>query len=293
MIPRRLISARRASRQALAALLVPAGVLWASGGVRIEKTIQTTSNPRISIANLKGTILVRSWDRPEVHVVSVTDSPRVEIDSDQMPAGGQATKVHFATHVLDPQLPAQEEGAGYRLDIPVGSSLEIHNPEGSVTIERLGADEDVESVNGSISVRDSSGHVSVRSLNGPIEIIRPSGRVEAYTVMGSLRITDSSSPRVRAQTVSGSIVFDGDFVPEGEYVLSSYQGAMDIACPPEDSFELRARTMHGRVDNELQLTRKTHVPLSYGSGLFGVHNRGDATVQLTSYSGIIRLHPRL
>ena len=274
-------------------MLVPAGALLAAEGGRLEKTFRTTESPRITLSDLKGVIVVRGWNKSEVHAVCSTSSPRVEIDSDQMPAAGEAEKLNFATHLLDERGADENQSADYTLDVPVGSSLDIHDPDGSISVERVSGDEWIESVRASVMVSDGAGHVSIRSLNGDIDLIRPTGRIEASSVMGTLRFRNSTSPIVRAHTTgSGRIIFEGTFVPSGDYVLSSYQGDVEISCPASDSFELRARTVRGKVDNELQLNRKSHVPFSYGSGLFGVHNQGDATVELTSYSGTIHLRPR-
>ena len=281
------------SRWGWLVMLVPAGALLAAEGGRLEKTYKTTESPRITLSNLRGTIVVRGWDKSEVHAVCITSSPRLEIDCDQMPAAGEAEKVHFATHVLDPGAADPSQSVDYTLDVPLGSSLDIHDPDGAITVERVSGDEWIESVRAAVSVTDGAGHVSVRSLNGDIALLRPSGRIEASSVMGNLVFKGSTSPIVRAHTTgSGRIIFEGNFVPSGDYVLSSYEGDVEITCPASDSFELRARTVHGKVNNELQLNRKGHVPFSYGNGLFGVHNQGDATVELTSYSGTIHLHPR-
>jgi hypothetical protein len=286
-------SKQKLSRWGWLVMLVPAGALLAAEGGRVEKTFKTTENPRISLSNLKGTIVVRGWDKSEVHAVCLTTSPRVEIDCDQMPAAGEAEKVHFATHLLGEGTGDQNQSADYTLEVPVGSSLDIHDPDGAITVQRVSGDQWIESVKASVSVSDGAGHVSVRSLNGDIDLIRPTGRIEASSVMGTLRFKGSTSPMVRAHTTgSGRIIFEGSFVPSGDYVLSSYQGDVEISCPASDSFELRARTVHGKVNNELQLNRKNHVPFSYGSGLFGVHNQGDATVELSSYNGTIHLRPR-
>ena len=82
-------------------MLGSAGVVVAGESGRVEKTFKTTENPRISLSNLKGTIVIRGWDKSEVHAICITTSPRVEIDCEQMPAAGEAEKVHFATHLLD------------------------------------------------------------------------------------------------------------------------------------------------------------------------------------------------
>jgi len=277
-----------------ALLLLPAGVLLAAGP-RVEKSFRTIPNPRISISNpTGGTVVVRGWDKSEVHAICSTASSKAELDIEPMPSTGEAEKVQFTTHVLDPQAAAEDKMASYEVDMPAGSSLDIYSPQGSISVGRTTGDTWVETINGRVSVSDATGHVSVRSLNGDIELVRPSGAIEAISVLGNLQFVASTSPNVRAQTESGKIQFDGDFVPSGEYILKSYAGDMDITCPASDSFELHARSVRGKVDNQVRLVHRGHAPLPSGSGdmVFGFHNQGDATVTLKSFSGIIHVRPR-
>ncbi len=272
-------------------LLIPLGVLAASSPRRLEKTFDTTPNPRISLSNRTGQVIVIGWDKPQVHAVSTTSSPRVEVDAEALPQNGPADKIHFTTHLLDPLVSGEDEIANYALEVPLGANLEIRNPQGSVRIEKLQGDTSVESVGGSISVTDVAGHLDVRSVGGDIEIIRSSGRVEAYSITGDLRFVSPMSSRLRGSTTSGKIIYTGDFVAGGDYMLSAYSGDMDILCPSSASFELSAKTVRGKLYNALPLTPKVHVPspLSSGNSLLGTHNTGNATVELTSFSGNIRI----
>src|SRR5208282_6812857 len=127
----REIGSLRAARQilhAFVAIFLPAAVIFAASEGRLEKTFDATREPRISLNNLKGHVLVRGWDKAQVHVVYTVASPRVEVDSEFLPNTGPADKVHFDTHLLDATLPSNAQGADYTLDVPVGASLEIRNP---------------------------------------------------------------------------------------------------------------------------------------------------------------------
>jgi hypothetical protein len=276
---------------ALPVLLLPAGaLLTASGGSRWEKTFQAVPNPRISIVNpTGGPVIVRGWDMPRVHAVCLTASPKVEVDCDQMPDAGEAEKLRLVSHLLDSQAAPDEKTVSYELDVPVGATLDVNNPQGSVTIERFSGDAWIVSVTGKVSVIDASGHVSARTLNGDIELVRPSGHIEATSVMGNLRFIGSTSPMVRAQTTaSGNITFDGEFVPGGDYLLGSYQGNMEITCPASDPFKLDAHLVQGKVDNQVRGTRVHHSPPA--GTAFG--HQADAFVEVKSYSGTIHIRPR-
>jgi hypothetical protein len=277
---------------AVGCLALAAAVVAASETAKLDKTYPSTSSPRITVSNLAGKVTVKGWDKNQVHAVCTSVSPHVEVDTDAMPAHGDAQTIHFATHVLDPQPGAQDATADYTLEIPAGSSLEVQDPEGSVTIEGLRGDVWVESVGAPVSVADVAGHLAVRSVGGAIEVTRPSGRVELFSVTGDLRLLSPASSQVRAETTSGHIFYRGDFAPSGDYVLSSYRGDVDVLCPSTASFQLRARTVRGKpdVDPALRLNRpEHHMPQGYGSAIFGFRNSGAATVELRSYSGNIHV----
>src|SRR5208282_5637403 len=145
-------------------------------------------------------------------IVSTVMSPYVEVDTEAIPPNGPADKIHFAIHFLDPLVSGKDQTVDYSLDIPMGTNLEIRNPQGSVRIEKLqGDDASVESVGGAILVSDFTGHLFVRSVGGNIEVLRPSGRVEAYSITGDLHLVSPTTTRLRGSTTSGRIFYEGDF----------------------------------------------------------------------------------
>jgi len=276
-------------------LLVFSGTLAAAEGSRCEKTFEAEPNARITITNMTGQVLVRGWDKARVHVVYAVVSPRVEVDTEVIPPSGTADKIHFATHLLYPLLSGKDQTADYSLDVPMGTNLEIRNPQGSVRIEKFqGDDASVESVGGAILVSDFTGHLFLRSVGGNIEVIRASGRVEAYSITGDLHIVSPTTSKLRGMTTSGRILFEGDFPDGGDYSLSTYSGDMEILCPPSASFELSAKTARGKLENEMPMTirHRSATPLSSANSLFGTHLTGKATVSLQSFTGTIRIRQR-
>jgi len=289
----RLRSARPVLRL-LAALLLPAAILWAADDGRLEKTFDTIREPRISLNNLKGNVLVRGWDKAQVHVIYAVNSPRVEVDSEILPTTGPAEKIHFDTHLLDPSLPSEEQVADYTLDVPAGATLEIRNPQGQTRVEGMQADATLQSVGGDISIRDYSGHLNVHSVAGNIEVIRLTGNVDAYTVTGNLHFVSPTASRLHGSTTSGRILFEGDFADHGDYILSAYSGDVDVVCPISASYELSAKTLKGKVFNTMPMThrRESASPLGASNSLLGTHNAGKATLELTSFSGNIHIRPQ-
>jgi hypothetical protein len=273
-------------------LLFPMTIL-AFQPLHVEKTVSTTNHPSVTLSNLRGKVMVRGWSRPVVHAVYVLSSPGVEVGFEVHPNQGPTQDVHFRAHDMDPAAPPQDKTADFTLEIPSGASLEIHDPEGSVRVEGIRGDTDVESLGAVVSVADIGGHLAVSTITGDITITRATGRVEATSINGNLRLINLTSSEVRANTTSGRIRYEGNFAIGGEYVLTDYSGNMDILCPPSASFELHARTVHGKLQNNFPLvpSRRFSSPLSSANSIFGTHSTGEATVQLRSFSGTIRIRP--
>jgi len=276
-------------------LLVLAGTLAAAEGNRAEKTFEAAPNPRVTVTNARGQILVRGWDKPRVQIIWTVVSPYVEVDSEAIPPNGPADKIHFTTHFLYPMVSGNNQTADYSLDVPMGTDLEIRNTQGSVRIDKLqGDDASVETVGAAIFVSDFTGHLFVRSIGGNIDVIRASGRVEAYSITGDLHFVSPTTSKLRATTTSGRILFEGDFPDGGDYSLSDYSGDMEIICPPSASFELSAKTDRGKLENDMPMTirHQPATPLSSANSLFGTHLTGKASVNLRSFSGTIRIRQR-
>jgi DUF4097 and DUF4098 domain-containing protein YvlB len=269
--------------------------LLAVGPARFDKTFDTPPDPQVNLTNLRGQVVIRGWDRSQVHAQCTTASPRVEVESEVMPPTGRAERIQLSTHVLDPLLSGSEETADCTLDVPIGSNLEIRNRQGSVQIKHLeGQHASIESADGLITASDVAGYLRARSLGGNIEIIRPSGRVEANSITGNLTFTEPSSKDLRGNTNSGRILYQGNFEPAGEYILSTYSGDIEVVVPSSASFELDAKTVKGKVENAVRLRpkRREASPLGSANSLFGTHNTGDAMVELTSFSGHVRVLPQ-
>jgi DUF4097 and DUF4098 domain-containing protein YvlB len=286
------INRQRGTKAVGALLLIPAGLLMAQSPGQSEKSIVTTATPRVSISNLAGKVMVKGWDRLQVHVAYTIVSPKVAVDTEQVPVQGTADKLHFTSYLIDHSEVVPNPVVDYVVQVPSGASLEIHDPQGVVKIELVKGDTSIDSLGGTISVADAAGHLSIRSVGGDIEVIRSSGRVEAYSINGNLHFVSPTSTRLRGTTTSGTIVYEGDFAPGGDYILSDYSGDITVVCPSSASFELDAKTVRGRLDNQFPLVPRGPSSRSFhpsGNSIFGTQGSGQATLEVTSFSGTIHV----
>jgi hypothetical protein len=276
-----------------AALALSTVTALAQSPVRVEKTFDTTLYPRIAISNLRGQVVVRGWEKSQVRLVALTPSPKVEVDVVRQPPTGAADRLQLTTHVLDPALTATEDFADYTLDVPYGAIVEIRNRQGGVDVAGLRGDTWIETTAAEILGKDIAGHLTAKSLGGDIRIAAASGRVEVASITGSIYITSPASSHLRANTNSGAIRYQGDFLAGGQYVLTTYSGNIEILCPVDSSFDLTAKTVKGKLENTLALTprRQPSTPIVGTQSLLGTHNTGSASVEVSSFSGTIRVRP--
>jgi DUF4097 and DUF4098 domain-containing protein YvlB len=277
----------------LAMLLLSWAGPAASAPRLVEQNIAVEKNAHIAIRNASGQVVVRSWDRPQVHLIWTPSASGIDLDIEQLPASGAADRIRLTTEAGNGHMTNVQGPADLTVEVPPSASLDIRNPEGSVLVRGLQGAVSIATVGGTISVLETAEHLSVSSLSGDIGIIRASGRVEATSISGTLRFVLPTSLHIRGNTTSGAISYEGDLLPGADYDLSTYSGDIDILCPVSASFELRANTVKGKVvpDRRLALTTKRRAPsFPYkGTSLFATQNAGSATVEARSYSGSIRI----
>jgi len=276
-----------------AGLLVP-GLLLSSavyaGPIRHEQHFKVTAHPVITIHNPSGLITVKAWTKAEVMVISMPATTEVEVDAEQM-----GNRVDVSTRALSESVAPGDMKADFQINVPEDSELQIHNDAGAVNVSNVLGDMNVETVAAGVDLADTSGYLTVKTVGGSFQCSRCAGRIEVSSITGSFRLIDLKSTHVWAQTSTGNILFNGEFLPNGTYSLKNYSGTIEVRFSPGDSFDMSATSLKGKVNNEAKLTPSTHehhfVP-RWGNALFGTFNQGRAKVELTSFDGTINILKR-
>jgi DUF4097 and DUF4098 domain-containing protein YvlB len=277
-----------------AGLLVPGLLLCsavsAAGPGRQEKHFKVEAHPVITIHNPNGMITVKAWDRAEVLVISTPASDKVDVDLEQM-----GNRVDISTHALAQDVSSEDMRADYQINVPSDAELQIHNDSGNVNIASVLGDMNVETVGAGVDLEDTGGYLTVKTVGGSFQCVRCAGQIEVTSISGSFRFMDMRSYRVQAQTTTGNILFDAQFLPNGTYRLKDYSGAIEVRFSPGDSFDLSATSVRGAVNNQANLVPKQHPQHFYsrfGNSLFGTFNAGRAKVELSSFDGTINILKR-
>ncbi|HVN81514.1 MAG TPA: DUF4097 family beta strand repeat-containing protein [Terriglobia bacterium] len=255
---------------------------------RIEKVFPVLKSPTLMLTNYSGSIMVKSWQNAEIKALCTKYSQNVEVDSESV-----GNKIHLSTHVLDKLAIEEKAKVDYQIFAPEESNLEIRTNLGNVVIDRIRGEVRIDVMAAPVRVFQIEGYLDARSLNSKMEIIDSKGIIRATTVSGDIILSRLSSNNITAQSTLGNISYEGDFSSGGKYNFSTNEGVISVFCSDRASVEWEARTVKGGIETNLPIKSKSHYPVSrsyFGKqSLMGTSNSGEATVQLSTFSGRIRI----
>jgi DUF4097 and DUF4098 domain-containing protein YvlB len=279
--------------------LLAAAALFCSGaaaaGQHFEKHFAVKNRPVVVIHNVaNGRIEVKSWKNAEVDVLASQTSDKIGFDMEQ--AGD---RIDVTANIMDTSAQPRELEANLQLTVPEETELQLKTETGLIYVEQVMGDMTLESVAGDVHLKEVSGYIIVRTTEGSLVCTQCAGKLDFKSISGGAQVLQPALNNVSLFTTSGNILFDGDFVRTGLYTMKSGKGLVEVRFSGNDSFDLKAQTAVGTVDNQAAAYLKPH-SRSHGvkhlpstlSGLFGTVGQGFAKVELSSYSGTIRILKR-
>jgi len=279
--------------------VIAAGVLWpslpaAAAPQRMEKHFTVKGRPVVVIRNIgNGRIEVKSWKNSEIVVTGTKASDKIAVETEQ--AGD---RIDVSSSIVDFTASAKEMEANFQLTVPEETELQLRTQTGLIYVEQVTGDMTLDSVAGDVHLKEVSGYIIVTTTGGSLVCTQCAGKLEFSSISGSAQVLQPSLSNVKLRTMTGNILFDGDFVHTGLYSMRSGKGLVEVRFSGNDSFDLRAQTATGTVDNQAAEYLKPdshgvkHMASKFSKGLFGTVGMGFAKVELSSYSGTIRILKR-
>jgi len=265
-----------------------------SAGQHVERHFTVQGRPVVVIQNIAdGRIEVKSWKNLEVVVSGARTSDKIGIDMEQV-----GDRIDVTTNVLDNTAQPPETQANLQLTVPEETELQLKTQTGLIYVEQVTGDMTLESVAGDIHLKEVSGYIIVTTTGGSLVCTQCAGKLKFDSVSGNAQILQPGLTNVNLHTTTGNILFDGDFVRTGLYSMKSGKGLVEVRFSGNDSFDLNAQTATGTVDNQAAAYLKPdshgvkHLASKFTKGLFGTVGQGLAKVELSSYSGTIRILKR-
>src|SRR6202171_385255 len=277
-----------------AAAFLCSSLAAAAAAQHLEKHFAVHNRPVVVIHNVaNGRIEVKSWKNAEVDVVASQTSGKIGFEMEQ--AGD---RIDVTANILDASAQPRELEASLQLTVPEETELQLKTETGLIYVEQVMGDMTLESVAGDVHLKEVSGYIIVSTTGGSLICTQCAGKLEYTSISGSAQILQPALNNVKLRTTTGNILFDGDFIRTGLYSMRTGKGLVEVRFSGNDSFDLNAQTAVGTVDNQAAEFLKPdshgvkHSATKFSKGLFGTVGQGLAKVELSSYSGIIRILKR-
>ena len=265
-----------------------------AGPQHFEKHFTVKGRPVVVIQNIgNGRIEVKSWRNPEVVLTGTQASDKINIESEQ--AGD---RIGVSSSLIDASAQPGEMQADFELTVPEETELQLKTQTGLILVEQVMGDMTLESVAGDVHLKEVSGYIIVTTKSGSLVCTQCAGKLNFNSISGSAQLLQPQLSNVNLFTTSGNILFDGDFVRTGLYTMKSGKGLVEVRFSTNDSFDLNAQTSTGTVDNQAADFLKPdshglkHFASKYTKGFIATVGQGLAKVELSSYSGTIRILKR-
>lgn len=282
---------------ALAGISVP--VLAATP---INETRPLAATGEVEVANLKGSIEVRAWDRDEVRITgSLGDGvERLEINEGR---GKLEVRVRYPRNSRDSEpttlvleIPRQAsldvESVAANVDVQgvAGAELAIESVSGTVRAVGAPAKASIESVSGDLRLNLNSRELDIESVSGRVTLRgRIAGSIDLETVSGDIDVDTRGErlSRLDASSVSGDTRVRGGIADGGRFRFESVSGDVRLALPASTSARVEAKTFSGDIDAPgANVVRKRYGP---GASLEHSYGDGAASIGIETFSGDVRL----
>jgi len=260
----------------------------------VEKHFTVKSRPVVVIHNVaNGRIEVKSSKNPQVDIVATQNSSKVGLEIEQV-----GDRIDVTSNILDTSAQPQDLETNLQLTVPEETELQLTTETGLIYVEQVMGDMSLESVAGDVHLKEVSGYIIVKTTAGSLVCTQCAGKLDFNSVSGSAQLLQPALTNVSLRTTTGNILFDGDFIRTCLYSIKSGKGLVEVRFSSNDSFDLKAQTTMGTVDNQATAFLKPdahgvkHIASKFTHGLFGSVGQGLAKVELSSYSGTIRILKR-
>jgi len=268
--------------------------VWAATPEQQERHFTVKNRPVVVLQNIvNGRIEVKSWKNSEVVVTSSFAPGKVEVDIEQV-----GDRIDINASALTTSTQPHDAEANFTLTVPEQTELQLKTQTGLILVEQVNGDMKLQSVAGDVHLKEVSGYIIVKTTGGSLICTQCDGKLEFSSISGSAQILQPTLTNVNLVTTTGNITYDGDFVRTGIYTMNSGRGLIEVRFSENDSFDLNAQTIVGTVDNQAAAFIKpdTHVRRQkkgkFSTSFFGTFGQGLAKVELSSYSGTIRILKR-
>lgn len=280
-----------------------------------EKSIAVDANVNISLCVETGILKINGWQRNEVRAFVVHGS---QLGFNVREKSKQSNKpVWIMILGFDPSKNTETNadeclsGEEIEIDVPRNATVNVKSHESETTINSVGkarveigggdiflnnitSGVEAKTFQGDVTIGNSSGAMALQSTTGNIVVfnVSPSeiGDIfKAKTNNGAIILKDVEQRQMDISSNSGSISFTGEFATGGQYNFNTLNGSITLTIPQSSSSKITASYGYGAFNSDIPLRNLVKSSASKAQNLTGQIGKGDATLNLTTYSGALRI----
>ena len=266
---------------------------------------------QVHISNVKGSIIVRTWNKPEVRVTGSLGkgAEKLEIDGD---ASSIDIEVKFPNNSTGWNLWGRSgnkmEPTVLEVTIPQRASLDIESVSANVDVQQMAGRKlsvssvsapivvtasspgqaDFENVSGDITLRITSADVEASSVSGDVKLGGGlNGRVDLETVSGNITLLAQPLSKLNANTVSGDVDLKAGLKPGGTINIESLSGEVGLNLLRNSGARVHVETFSGGIHSPSgKVQEEEHGP---GKSLDTTLGDGRGQINVESFSGDVNI----
>jgi len=277
----------------------------------INQTRPLAADGQVRIENIKGRIVVRTWDKRSVQVTGSLGKgvEKLEISGDERSLdirvrypnsrGGWnlwgRDDSHAEPTVLEIMLPQRAsvdiESVSADVDVQqvAGRKLGVSSVSGTVVVTASSPGEaSFENVSGDTTLRITTSKVNAESVSGDLRLSGGlTGEIDLESVSGNLELGANTLERLEVSTVSGDAILRAGLRAGGTVKAETLSGELQLRMPRDTGAKLHVDTFSGDIRSPSgHVDQEEHGP---GKSLDATIGDGRARIDLESFSGDVQV----
>jgi hypothetical protein len=282
----------------LASVLVciPAVMYGQDGLSALDTTLAFDKNGTVELEVITGSVRVTTWDRNMIRVhVTTTGKAVFDFDANRTRASLTDERRGAGSVICEVTVPLAARVRVTSVAAPItitgiAGLASIHSVSGPVDVTGSPRRIDIENVSGKVHVAGTPAEVNINGVSSDISVEGATGRVNIESVTGPVRVAATRSPRINVTTVSGPLIYDGTFDPDGRYDMESHSGAVTLTLADKANATIEVETFSGTVKTSYpNATRRAEDPGEASTNFRYTLGLGGAKVNVTTFSGKVSI----
>lgn len=265
---------------------------------RVERRLPLDADGMVKLFIGDGTLTVVGWDRDSVVITGTVEAPgTLFFGGGRRGVKGGVEGSPLAQ--LEVRVPRRARlsvraGEGSILVRGVTGPLDASSTTGDVTLEATSPEVQAETMGGTLRITASPDYLRARTATGRLEWTGSGADAQLTSVSGRISVRAGTVRRLRVESVSGDLAFDGALDAGGSLTLESHAGDIDVVVPRRTAATCEVAAASGDVLGTrfvASVNRPDRGSLSTSIGGSDAGDLGNITVRTFKGRATVRTRP--